>query len=134
MAERKVTRAIITNEVGNVLLGKRGRGVGENQWALVGGKPDPGETEEQAVIREVREELRVGFVPSFYKQELDTSSAPGQQWQVYYYTGPISGEPKPDPEEIIDVTYASRQDLETLDIAFDHRERLIEFFEHHGKK
>ncbi len=129
MAERKVTRAIITDERGRVLLGKRGRDVGENQWALVGGKPDQGETEEQAVIREVKEELGVEFAPGFYKQELDTSSVPGQQWQVFYYTGPIRGELNPDPAEIVDVTFASRQDLDTLDIAFDHRERLIEFFE-----
>lgn len=130
MNELVVTRAIIIDESGDkVLLGKRGRGVGENKWALVGGKLDLGETAEQAIVREVREELGVGFEPKFYKTATDTGSVPGQEWLVHYFTGPIHGELRPDANEIIDVAYVSRQDLGLLDIAFNHRERLIEYFD-----
>jgi ADP-ribose pyrophosphatase YjhB (NUDIX family) len=52
-----VTRAIILNNEGKVLLGKRARtdSIGSGQWAILGGKPDPGETFEQAIVREVYE-------------------------------------------------------------------------------
>ena len=96
---------------------------------MVGGKPDKRETEEDAVKREVLEELGIQFVPQFYSERLDSSSVPNQPWRVYYFTGRFSGEIKPNPDEISEVTFVTREDLATLDIAFDHRERLTEYFE-----
>ncbi len=46
--------------VGNrILLGLKKRGFGENRWNGYGGKAEIGETPEQAVIREVKEEMNV---------------------------------------------------------------------------
>ena len=39
------------------------------QWEFPGGKIEPGETPEQAIVREVREELAVGATP---QEQLDT--------------------------------------------------------------
>ncbi|MFX0046448.1 MAG: NUDIX hydrolase, partial [Candidatus Hermodarchaeota archaeon] len=52
---RTVT-AIIEFPPNKILLIKRGTVVFKGYWALPGGRVDPGETVEQAVIREVREE------------------------------------------------------------------------------
>ena len=37
------------------MLGKRGRGTAEGLYALIGGKPDQGESAEKAIVREVME-------------------------------------------------------------------------------
>jgi 8-oxo-dGTP pyrophosphatase MutT (NUDIX family) len=125
---REVTRAIILDENGKVLLGKRGRGTAEGMWALVGGKPDNGETPVETVIREVKEELGLDFEPQPYLEEVDEQSDPINPWKVYIFTGKAHGSLNPN-EEIVEVVYAGREDLDKLDIAFDHRTRLIEYFE-----
>lgn len=43
----------------SVLLAMKKRGFGEGKWNGVGGKVEPGETIEQAMIREAREEITV---------------------------------------------------------------------------
>lgn len=44
---------------GRVLLGMKKRGFGAGRWNGVGGKLDPGETVEQALVRECQEEIGV---------------------------------------------------------------------------
>jgi 8-oxo-dGTP diphosphatase len=56
--------AIITDSSGRLLLIRRGHEPGRGLWSLPGGRIEPGESDEQAVIREVCEEtglsVRVG--------------------------------------------------------------------------
>lgn len=49
---------------GRLLLGMKKRGFGAGNWNGVGGKVDPGETIEQAMIRECQEEI--GVTPIAY--------------------------------------------------------------------
>lgn len=48
--------AVITDGTGRILLIKRGRPPGEGLWSVPGGRVEPGETDAEAVAREVREE------------------------------------------------------------------------------
>jgi 8-oxo-dGTP diphosphatase len=48
--------AVIKDEAGRMLLVLRGHGPGKGLWSIPGGRVEPGETDEEAVIREVREE------------------------------------------------------------------------------
>lgn len=125
-----VTRAIILVD-GKVLLGRRARGMGANQYALVGGKPDPGETLEETIVREVQEEIGVSFKNiKFWKAELGTTSvSKAEPWNVYYFYGDMEGSPKLKPDEILDVIYVGKDDLSDVDVAFDHKAILVEFFE-----
>lgn len=52
----KVAAAIITSE-GKIFATKRGCGTFKDGWEFPGGKIEPGETPEQALVREIREEL-----------------------------------------------------------------------------
>jgi 8-oxo-dGTP diphosphatase len=48
--------AVIKNEAGQLLLIKRRNEPGAGLWSLPGGRIEPGETDQQAVVREVAEE------------------------------------------------------------------------------
>ena len=54
----EVVAAIIEHE-GRILATQRGYGDFKDGWEFPGGKVEPGETKEQALIRECREELAV---------------------------------------------------------------------------
>jgi len=49
-----------------VLLAMKKRGFGEGRWNGVGGKLDPGETIEQALVRETQEEI--GVTPTVFEK------------------------------------------------------------------
>ena len=48
--------AVIRDGAGRLLLILRGHEPGKGLWSIPGGRIEPGETDEQAVVREVREE------------------------------------------------------------------------------
>ena len=54
---RVVAAIIIDND--KVFATQRGYGDFKDGWEFPGGKMEPGETEEQAIVREIREELNV---------------------------------------------------------------------------
>lgn len=114
---------------GKVLLGKRGRGFGENKYALIGGKPDGDETPKETVVREVREETDLIFKDSvLWREIVDKESVPGETWRIYFFHGRFEGQLKLKDDEILEVVYVGRDDLSSVDIAFNHREILTQFF------
>jgi ADP-ribose pyrophosphatase YjhB (NUDIX family) len=58
--------AVVHDAAGRLLLVQRGHDPHAGRWTLPGGRVEPGETREQAVVREIREEagldVRVGAV------------------------------------------------------------------------
>lgn len=128
MQTKIVTRAIIVDDEGKVLLGKRNRKDGVGKWALIGGKPEGAETPEETIIREVNEETGLNFIPTLFKEETDLESVLGEEWKVYYYFGNFTGDLKIKEDELAEVTYISESDLDGLDITFGHDRILKEYF------
>ncbi|HET7098761.1 MAG TPA: NUDIX domain-containing protein [Patescibacteria group bacterium] len=126
--EKIATRAIIVIN-NKVLLGKRGGGGGEGQFALIGGKPDGKETPAEAVVREVQEETGLIFTnPILFFESKNSQTIPGQTWHTFYFLGETSGELNLKKDEVPEVVYVNENNLKSIDIAFDHREILIRFF------
>ncbi|WIV58393.1 NUDIX hydrolase [Amycolatopsis nalaikhensis] len=48
---------------GRLLLIRRANDPGSGQWSLPGGRVEPGETDEKAVVRELREETGLDVIP-----------------------------------------------------------------------
>ncbi len=127
MSTREVCRAIIYDDTYRILLAQRARGMGEGQWALVGGKPDLGEKPKQTVKREVKEELGLNFTPKLFKEELDDSiDAKGQSWRVWYFSGPAVGQLTLQ-EENQAAKYFELTEITNLDVAFGHLRIIQEF-------
>ena len=53
--------AAIIHQDGRILATQRGYGEWKGMWEFPGGKMEAGETEEEAIVREIREELCVGI-------------------------------------------------------------------------
>lgn len=124
-----VTRAIILNNEKKVLLGKRARNDAIGKWALVGGKPDGNETLEETIIREVKEELGSEFAPIFWMEELDDSFGKGEEWRVIYFYGTAKGDYNINKDEVMEIDFFGPEELDTIDIAYDHKHILTRFFE-----
>ena len=58
----EVVAAIIEHE-GRILATQRGYGDFKDGWEFPGGKMEPGETPEAAIVREIEEELKVTIAP-----------------------------------------------------------------------
>jgi 8-oxo-dGTP pyrophosphatase MutT (NUDIX family) len=130
--EKIAVRAIILDRKGNVLLGKRARGTLAEKWALIGGKPDQDETEEQTVKREVCEEIGGEFTNLvFWKKELQEAVTPGDFLRESYYFGNITADTEKlilNPTETLEVKYFSRIDLDNFEVVPIHDKILREFF------
>lgn len=96
----KVCTLLLLLRDDQILLAMKKRGFGKDRWNGVGGKVDPGETIEQALIRETQEEI--GVTPkSFDKVAVHDFAFPGGEldMQVHAYVcDEWAGEPKETEE------------------------------------
>lgn len=95
------------------LLGARS--IGRELYYIPGGKREPGETDAQALIREIEEELSVRIRPETIRRygtfEAQADGKPeGVQVRLTCYTADEEGEIRPasEIEEIVWLTYADR--------------------------
>ncbi len=72
MKNVKVVAAIIIKD-GQILATQRGAGAFQGKWEFPGGKMEAGESQEQALKREIMEELKASIAIKrwFYKREYD---------------------------------------------------------------
>jgi len=86
-------------------------------WGCPGGRAEEGETAEQNVIREVKEECNLDFTP--------TSILKKGVWQdryFYRFLGNWSGEIKIQELEVLDYNWFSYNEAIKLKLSFDYKE------------
>ena len=71
MKSIEVSAAIIHDAKGRIFATQRGYGEWKDYWEFPGGKIEPGESAEQALCREIREELDAGIVIEHHFQTVD---------------------------------------------------------------
>lgn len=89
----RVVAAVIERE-GSILITRRPEGAHlAGFWEFPGGKPEPGETPEAALIREVREELGVDYTPGPVIADVDWQY-PDKRVRITFFRGTITGTPR----------------------------------------
>ena len=108
------------------ILGTRSRG--KDVYYLPGGKREPGETDVQTLVREIREELDVAIAPGSAThagtfQAQAHGHAAGLAVRMTCYTADYQGTLAPSSEidELTWLTYADRDKVSPVDqVIFDH--------------
>ena len=123
-------RSIILNKENKVLLTKRATGDFEaGKWCLPGGKPEENEDFIKAAKRETLEEIGVEIELKYYKGQINPDTSTGAKWLTQYFVGHLDEPPTQlQVEEVSEAIFFSQSELKELDIAFDHKDVLIQFF------
>lgn len=83
--------AIVNDQAGRLLLVQRGHEPEAGRWSLPGGRVEPGETSEQAVIREVREETGLSVVPGRLVGSVERPWRDGAVLDIRDYAAAVAG-------------------------------------------
>ena len=126
-----IVRVIVRNTEGRVLILKRQpSGYGAGQWCLPGGKVEYGETVEQAVRKELKEETSLDCLEAtflFYQDSL--APEPGKIHGInLYFACRTVGEIELN-EESTEFRWISREELAGFDLAFRNQEGLERFWQ-----
>lgn len=121
----RATAGAVIEKDGKILLEKRNNEPFKGYWTLPGGHIDFGETAEQAVIREVKEETGltlkdVRFLG--YRDEI----YPEINWhaEVLVFYGSAEGKENAQESEVEELRWFDVDEAEKLKLAFDHQESI----------
>ncbi len=126
----KTATAVIEFPEDKILLVKRGTVVFKGYWALPGGRVDAGETVEQTVLREVKEETgldveiigRIGDYHEFGVKD-------GIEYDYYptcFLAKPVGGVPERQEEEIEEMKLFDVEEIPE-NLAFEHADMIKDY-------
>jgi len=118
--------AIIIRESDNkVFIAKRSlnKKFSPNKWETIGGRGEKGESPEECLKREVKEELNVGlktFKPfkDYYYDERTFKT----------FIVELNKEPNPNKNDFEDWGWFSKEEIETMNFAINCKERIIDYY------
>ena len=126
----KTSTAIIPYDENKILLIKRNTKPFKGYWALPGGRMDLGETIEQTIVREVKEETgldvaimhKIGeYVEKGVKDEVEYEYYP-----TCFLVKPVAGELKKQDSEILEIKLFSLNEL-PAPLAFEHDQMIRDY-------
>ncbi|MFF5304661.1 NUDIX domain-containing protein [Streptomyces sp. NPDC013161] len=126
MAQREAIVAVL-RRADRVLVIRRGPDSARaGYWAPLSGKLEPGETQEEALVREVKEEVGLTVSPLSKVWQSDTDDG---TFRLHWWTATETGDGTiiPDPGEVSEVRWVTPAEFLTMAPAFAADR---EFFEH----
>jgi len=127
----RTVAAIIEFPDERILLERRATVAFKGYWALPGGRLEPGETSEEAVVREVMEEvgLRVEILAKIgeYKEAGVKDGVEYDYDVTCYYVAPVGGKVSIQPREVLEAALFEPSSLPN-ELAFRHHDMLRDFF------
>jgi 8-oxo-dGTP diphosphatase len=103
----KIAAMVIEND-GFLMVRKKGKDI----WTNLGGKPEAGETKEEALLREIKEELGCKAEIIKYLGEFENKAALEDAIiHLSVYLVKLIGEPKVSDEELDEFKYLSEGDI-----------------------
>lgn len=83
--------AIVHDAEGCLLIIRRGRAPGKGLWSLPGGKVEPGESDAEAVVRELSEETGLRVEPGRLIGAVEHPGPDGVTYAIYDYAATVTG-------------------------------------------
>jgi ADP-ribose pyrophosphatase YjhB (NUDIX family) len=108
--------AIVTDDAGRLLLVKRGHEPEAGRWSLPGGRVKPGESDLQAVVREVREETGLRVKPGRLAGTVERPAPGGAVFDIRDYAASVSGGRLAPGDDAADARWVHPRDLDRLSL------------------
>jgi ADP-ribose pyrophosphatase YjhB (NUDIX family) len=107
--------AIVRDDRGRLLLVQRGREPGRGRWSVPGGRIEPGESDADAVIREVAEETGLAVEVVRYVGSVRRPAPGGGTFDIRDHEVRVVGAPEPTAgDDADDVRWVTRAEMARL--------------------
>jgi 8-oxo-dGTP diphosphatase len=106
--------AVIRDDKGRLLLIKRGHEPGAGLWSLPGGRIEPGETDAEALVREMREEIGLEVEPGPLLGAVRRPAGDGDVIDIRDYAATIIGGTLKPGDDAADARWVSGEELDSL--------------------
>jgi 8-oxo-dGTP diphosphatase len=107
--------AVVKDDEGRMLLILRGHDPGKGLWSIPGGRIEPGETGEEAVVREVREETGLDVICGQLLGSVERPSRAGDVIVISDFTAIVVGGELAAGDDAADARWATLDQLVALD-------------------
>ncbi|HLM88648.1 MAG TPA: NUDIX domain-containing protein [Streptosporangiaceae bacterium] len=108
--------AVIKDGRGRLLLIKRGHAPGAGLWSLPGGRIEPGETDAEALVREIREETGLTIEAGQLIGTVRRPTQDGGVLDIRDYEATVTGGTLRAGDDAADARWVAASELETLPI------------------
>jgi mutator protein MutT len=128
MAELRIpcVGAVLTDN-GRILLIRRGHEPEAGRWSLPGGRIEPGETDQQALVREVREETGLEVAPGPLVGAVDRPAPGGRVLVIRDYAATVTGGTLAAGDDADDARWYSMRELDSLPLTSGLKDALNEW-------
>jgi ADP-ribose pyrophosphatase YjhB (NUDIX family) len=107
--------AVVHDERGRLLVVRRLRDPGAGRWSVPGGRVERGETDVEAVVREVREETGLDVIVGVRVGTVERAGPGGVVYDIRDYACAVSGGRLRPGDDAAQVRWVSRRELLSLD-------------------
>jgi 8-oxo-dGTP diphosphatase len=106
--------AIVRDRAGRLLLIKRGHAPEAGKWSLPGGRIEPGETDAQALVREMREETGLTVLPGPLLGAVERPGPGGTIIGIRDYAATVTGGTLAAGDDAADARWVAAADVPRL--------------------
>ena len=115
-AEVPCVGAIVFDDAGRLLLIRRGNPPAQGQWSLPGGRVEPGEGWQQAVVRELQEETGLCARVERLVGEVRRDAPDGRIYVIHDFLLAVEGSPAVQAgDDALDAAWFTVPEVEELD-------------------
>jgi 8-oxo-dGTP diphosphatase len=106
--------AVVRDGAGRLLLIKRGHDPEAGKWSLPGGRIEPGETDAQALVREMREETGLTVLPGPLLGAVEQPGPGGRIIDIRDYAATVTGGTLAAGDDAADACWVAAADVPHL--------------------
>lgn len=108
--------AVIKDDQGRLLLIKRGHAPAAGLWSLPGGRIEPGETDAEALVREMREETGLVIDPAQLIGTVRRPARDGVVFDIRDYAATVTGGTLCPGDDAADARWVDARELQSLPV------------------
>jgi 8-oxo-dGTP diphosphatase len=115
MTPERCVGAIVRDHRGRLLMVRRGHEPSAGTWSLPGGRVEPGESDADAVVREVREETGLEVRPGGLVGHVERPAPGGVVYDIYDYAAEVVAGQLSAGTDAADARWVAGEELPTLE-------------------